>query len=76
MKVRQANKKERFEDDPCYPLAMLKTAFDLRQNADPHFEEILTGIRRGLDISENQFEEFLANFREDLRKSCKKKGYT
>ncbi len=64
-----------FEQDSRYAAAMLKTAFDLRDENNPHFDDILFGIIDGLDIEPKAFENYIDEYRNDLRKNCRKKGY-
>ena len=63
-----------FEQDPRYALAMLKTSFELRDKSDPKFEEIFSYLLKNSEFSSESFHVFLRQYRDDLRKNCRKKG--
>ena len=64
------------ENDPRYPVAMLQTAFEMKNKADGNFQDLLKGIIDGLEIQPREFEEYLEAYRDSLRATCKKRGYT
>lgn len=63
-------KKNRF-----YGVALLKTSFEMRNQNNSEFEEILNGLLENMAIERKDFEDFLGQYRRDLQENCKKKGY-
>ena len=63
-----------FEKDARYPLAMLKTSFDLREKSDLQFNEIFSYLLKNSEFSSESFNYYLEQYRNDLRKNCRKKG--
>lgn len=62
------------EEDPRYPFALLQTAFEIKERNSKQFQEILHSIVHQADLKQEDFQNYLEKYRDDLRKSCKKKG--
>ena len=63
-----------FRYDPLYGVAMLKVSFNLRPQRWNGFDEILKDTLVGLEVDENDLDQFIAVHHEHLQQACKEIG--
>jgi len=67
-------------DHPFYPLAMLQTAAEIKSEESDlqqlgYVRNLVASLCEEMHLPQDDFQTYLEEYRDNLRRNCKRKGY-